>query len=315
MNLSTRQIRAFATVARLRSFTRAAEQLHITQAGLSSMVRDTEAQLGCRLFDRTTRAVSLTPQGAAFLPIAERVLADLEDGVASLDQISSATSASLRVGATPLVASSLLPHVCATFGREHPEVRVSVEDLYRSEIQQSVQAGSLDVGYGVFLEAASGVRRLALYKAPLVLVLDAARYEALPRSDGIRWKDIAPLPLLSLPVDNPIQRLVDQHLAVVGRANEARRTFQHLHTILAMVEARAGCALLPSFIASAACRYRVGSVLVQPRVPIEFFEISKSGRDRSPQVEAFGRHLVRAMHDYERGQLHVEPQVPAADGS
>ena len=63
MNLSTRQMRAFLQVARIDNFTRAAEQAHITQAGLSILIREMEKQLGCRLFDRTTRMVSLTPAG------------------------------------------------------------------------------------------------------------------------------------------------------------------------------------------------------------------------------------------------------------
>lgn len=299
MNLSTRQLRAFITVARLQSFTRAAEQMHITQAGISSMVRDIEEQLGCRLFERTTRSVSLTSQGAAFFPVAERVLVDLEDGVASLDRVSAAARASLRVGATPLVASSLLPEVCNSFATEFPEVKVSVDDLDRHEIQQSVQAGALDVGYGVFLEAASGLRRAALHASSLVLVADSSRANIIARKPDIRWKDVAPLPLLCLPVENPIQRLVDRHLSTLGRANEARRTFQRLHTILGMVESRAGCALLPSFVTAAAGRYKVRTLLIRPRVPIDFFQITKTGKEISATVEAFSRYLLKTMRSYE----------------
>jgi DNA-binding transcriptional LysR family regulator len=63
MNLSMRQMRAFLHVARIGNFTRAAERAHMTQAGLSTLVREMERQLGARLFDRTTRMVSLTTAG------------------------------------------------------------------------------------------------------------------------------------------------------------------------------------------------------------------------------------------------------------
>lgn len=296
MNLSLRQIRAFVAIARLHSLTRAAEQLHITQAGLSSMLRDTESQLGCRLFDRTTRAVSLTMAGETFLPIATRALQDLEAGAAALSRISSAANTSLAIGATPLVASSLLPAACETFAGEFPGVTVHVHDLYRSDIQEGVHAGTLDAGYGVFLEASSGLKRTPICKAGLTLVYKPGSVEPAPGEKGLPWTALASARLIGLPIDNPIQKLVDRHLETIGRANEFRRTFQHLHTLLAMVEAGAGSALLPGFVAAAAQRYDVGlAPMCRPRAVFDFFEITHSGKARSPLVEAFGRQLKAAM--------------------
>jgi DNA-binding transcriptional LysR family regulator len=301
LNLSLRQIRAFIAIARLQSFTRAAEQLHITQAGLSSMVRDAEQQLDCRLFDRTTRAVSLTAQGRAFLPVATRVLEELDDSAASLGRMSSAANGSLAIGATPLVASSLLPVVCASFAREHPNIAVSVHDLERSRIQEQLQAGQLDAGYGVFLETATGVRRAPVYATRLLLVHGRDAFGDAAASVPIRWRALATVPLLSLPVDNPIQRRVDKQLISLGRANEVRRSFNHLHTLLAMVESGAGCALLPSFIAAAAWRYKVGlRPVAAPQVDFDFFEITKTGRPRSAVLASFSAHLVAALEAAEK---------------
>lgn len=291
-----RQIRAFVVIARLRSFTRASEELHITQAGLSSMLRDTEVQLGCRLFDRTTRTVSLTAEGAAFLPVATRALHDLDEGAAALGRISAATSSSLTVGATPLIASSLMPAVCAAFAVEHPGVTVQVHDLYRSAIQEGVQAATLDAGYGVFLEAASGLRRTPLSASGLTLVYPRAAPPARLGRRGVSWAAIEPLALIGLPAENPIQKVVEKHLASIGRANENRRNFQYLHTLLAMVEANAGCTLLPGFVSMAARRYEVGlAPVMSPRVDFDFFEITHSGRPRSAVVEAFGLQLKTLM--------------------
>src|SRR5258705_272173 len=75
MKISSRQLKAFVLTARHRSFSRAAEQLFISQSGMSVLVRELETQLGFRLFDRTTRKVSLTEPGLRFLPIAARVAA------------------------------------------------------------------------------------------------------------------------------------------------------------------------------------------------------------------------------------------------
>jgi DNA-binding transcriptional LysR family regulator len=111
MNLSTRQMRAFLQVARLGNFTRAAEQAHITQAGLSILIREMEKQLGCRLFDRTTRVVTLTPSGRRLLPVVERLVTDLDDVAAQLGAEGDEARQTLRIAATPLVSSHLLPQV------------------------------------------------------------------------------------------------------------------------------------------------------------------------------------------------------------
>ena len=78
MDFTLRQLRAFATIARLRSFTRAADVLHTTQPALSAQIRELEASLGVRLFDRNTRSVAPTRAGADLLPVVDQVLSALD---------------------------------------------------------------------------------------------------------------------------------------------------------------------------------------------------------------------------------------------
>src|SRR5690606_34346612 len=128
MNPSLRQLKAFLQVARLRSFTRAAEQLHISQAGLSSMMRELERQIGCRLFDRTTRKVMLTQAGAQLLPVAERAALELDAVAAAIGRMDYLARRTVSIAAAPLLASALLPEVCAKFSRMQPEVKVRIKD-------------------------------------------------------------------------------------------------------------------------------------------------------------------------------------------
>jgi DNA-binding transcriptional LysR family regulator len=88
MNITSRQLRAFLLTARHESFSRAAEQMFITQSGISIMVRELESQLGFRLFDRTTRKVELTEFGSRFLPIANRCLSELENAALNIKRSS-----------------------------------------------------------------------------------------------------------------------------------------------------------------------------------------------------------------------------------
>lgn len=294
-----RQLRAFTTIARVGSFTRAAEELHMTQPGLSGMVRDMELQLDCRLFERTTRLVALTPHGQSFLPVATRVLAELDMAASSLGELSSVERRRLVVGATPVIASSVIPEACQLFARKHPGVQVVVQDLDRAAVHASVQSGALDAGFGVFLDAASGIRRTPIFPVSLVLASVAGG----PRI-AVRWSELKQTPLLGLPPANPIQKLVEGHLREAGVEQRALQVFSQLHTVLSMVEAGAGCAVLPSFVSAVAHRYRVSlRPLARPKVRMDFYEITRSGAPRTPLLVDFGQCLVTAMRKREAAAL------------
>src|SRR6476660_4928023 len=117
MNVSTRQLQAFLAIARLGNFTRAAEALFVTQAGLSLMLKDFEAQVGARLFDRTTRSVRLTPAGESLLPTVRRMMADWESATSSVGRLAAEAEQRISLAATPVIASSVLPPWLQLFQR------------------------------------------------------------------------------------------------------------------------------------------------------------------------------------------------------
>src|SRR5690606_736055 len=121
INLTFRQLKAFLLVARLGNFTRAAEQMYVTQAGLSIMMRELESQLDVRLFDRTTRFVTLTAAGEQFLPVAKRVIDELEESAAQLGALSAQTRRTLRIGVTPLASHNILPQPCQEVAQLPPD--------------------------------------------------------------------------------------------------------------------------------------------------------------------------------------------------
>ncbi len=128
MNISIRQLTAFISVADNGSFTRASEQMHLTQSAVSGLIKELESSLGIVLFDRTTRRLVLTEAGLAFLPTVERVFAQLEAGISALQNSQHVKAGRLRVAASPLLASALFPKVIASFRLHHPQVKVTLLD-------------------------------------------------------------------------------------------------------------------------------------------------------------------------------------------
>jgi DNA-binding transcriptional LysR family regulator len=299
MNISTRQLAAFVHAARERSFTRAAERMHLSQAGLSLMMRELEAQVGCRLFDRTTRTVALTAAGASLLPIATRTLEDLASSVGSLQEREASVRNTLRVGATPLLCAWVMPAVIQALRASHPEIGLALNDAKPEEVQRRVAAGELDCGLGPFASNVPGIQRTLVYKFDL-LYIRATRgvsERGTPAVRTLRWGELREAPLLQLPPDNPIQQLVGKELRKHGiPPHPAPATFNNVETVIGMAVAGAGAAIIPS-VAFAMCRNNALEVarLVTPALNVGLVLISKRGRPAPAALGAFSETLVQVL--------------------
>jgi DNA-binding transcriptional LysR family regulator len=109
MDVNLRQIRAFVTVAQLRSFTAAAAMLHIAQPTLTVQIKRLEEALALRLLDRNSRSVGLTRIGRDLLPVFQRMLADLDSVVVDARDLSSQRRGTVRIACLPSIAAGLLP--------------------------------------------------------------------------------------------------------------------------------------------------------------------------------------------------------------
>jgi LysR family transcriptional regulator, carnitine catabolism transcriptional activator len=135
MEFTSRQLRAFHLVAHHLSFARAAEHLFITASGLSVLIRELERQVGFRLFDRTTRHVTLTPEGRELLAATSSALANVDQAVAGIEEREKGKERFIRVGSTPWFAANVLP----TAIREFRQMRMerSALSVVRSPLANS----------------------------------------------------------------------------------------------------------------------------------------------------------------------------------
>jgi LysR family transcriptional regulator, carnitine catabolism transcriptional activator len=290
MNITSRQLKAFLLTAQHQSFSRAAEQLFITQSGMSVLVRGLEEQLGFRLFDRTTRRVTLTPSGLRFLPIADQSLGALESAVVSISHSASDSGHDLRVGATPLVAAELLPVAIAQYAKLQPKVRIRLFDVHRPRLIEMVQAGEIDAGLTVCPHPAPELTKVALVRFSLMLIAAAnAPYRLGPR---VRWADIAARKLIGSPPEAPVQELIDSYLRRVGRLTPPEIVCNYIETQVAMVEAGAGIAVIPT-LALPACIKRGVTMhsLVDPVAPGVLYWTENRGRKPPAAAEGFSTFL------------------------
>lgn len=288
MDFTSRQLRAFHLVAEHRNFTRAAEALFLTPSGLSVLVRELERQVGFRLFDRTTRQVTLTAQGGELLEITRPALQMLDEGISRIEQFAKRRNRRIAVGTTPWLAAHVLPSAIREFRDRHPGLEILLFDGDLGVLAKRVEANKLDFALGIF-DRILGMRRVPFFRFSLML---ARPEDGRPiRSTTCSWEDLGGETLISLTRDYPYEQLTQKQLEKMNVACKRGQTVNGLDTQLGLVEAGLGVAVIPSFGVMALRNRKVRVSKLEPEVTLDFYEISNRGRKLPPEATEFAAFL------------------------
>jgi len=298
MNISLRQLRAFLGVAASGNFTRTAQRLHLSQAGLSATIRELESQLNVRLFERTTRAVVLTEAGRSFLPSAEMVERELTSAAMRLKEMGRQEGAQLRLAFTPLMAANVVPETLRRFQVDHPGVEIEIIAGSPLEIQQLAEAGEIDAAFGAFFTKVSGLKRKPLLSSGLLAVYAPERFQPVPSAQGqddTTWEMLRGQPYVALTDDSPIQQLAEQALFTHQIDIGPRRAVQHLDTALGMAEQGFGITIIPAFSQCACTRYKVEFRPISPVVKFDFSYVMRAGAPLPESLSRFAAIFKQVM--------------------
>lgn len=144
--INLRHLRAFVAVARNGSFTRAAEQLLLSQSALTVTVRQLEEDLGAALFNRTTRHVALTAEGENLLAHAERIIGDFDQTLTAIRQSARLGQGQVSVAVLPSVATRLMPPILNGFRAAYPDIRIALHDDNGRGVQRQLHERSAEFG-------------------------------------------------------------------------------------------------------------------------------------------------------------------------
>ncbi len=143
--MELRQIRYFTVLAAELSFTRAALKLHVSQPPLSYQIANLEAELGARLFERTSRSVALSEAGKAFLPHAQAVLARLDDAREHVKRVASGLQGRVQIGLAGSHFLGPLPKFIQQFRLQRPAVEIALNEMTPADHLQALRDGRLDL--------------------------------------------------------------------------------------------------------------------------------------------------------------------------
>ncbi|MBX3433160.1 MAG: LysR family transcriptional regulator [Pirellulales bacterium] len=188
------QLRYFLRIADRRNFTRAAEDLAISQPALSRSIQKLEAELGQPVLQRKTRSVELTDAGVLLQARAQHVLAILEDTKAEI--CDDGQSGRVRIGAIPTIAPYLLPKVLQTFSEEYPRANLIVQESTTEVLVKSCLQGEIDLAILAMPVPDKRLKVEGLFEEELLLVLPPEH--PLVAQDTIRLSDVEPFPFVLL---------------------------------------------------------------------------------------------------------------------
>ncbi len=243
-NLSTKDLRAFLALRHTCNFGQTAMQLHLTQSALSALIARLEAQVGAKLFERTTRSVTLTAAGQAFATHATEILHQANLAIQAVQDTTSLRHGKVAVAAMPSLTAGLVPKLFARFHADYPQVRLSVTETLASGAFEQVRDGKVD-----FALTAAHPRHEDLDYEPLTqdhFLLLCAPGHPLAESDGeITLEQSLQWPHVSMPPAASVRQYLDRALESQGIQFAPAFEVHHIATIGALVAQGLGVSALP----------------------------------------------------------------------
>jgi DNA-binding transcriptional LysR family regulator len=291
MNITLKQLRAFTAVADAGGFTDAATRLYLTQSGLSLLVKELEAELGVRLFDRSTRRISLTVAGADFYPLALRVLEDLDSAVNSTLQLQDMKRGTLRIASTPLYSSGLMPEAMTEYHRRYPAIRVRLLDSLNEQALQRVARDEVDFAVAPTRPTSQDIEQQPLFRDRFELV--CPEQHPLRNRAHVTWEQALEYPFVSLTADYTSRLQADLAAHSPSLVVRPQQEVAFLTTALAMVKCGHGITALPASAIPMITLFGLAPVAVaEPVVDRQVSFFQRRGKSLSPAAQSFRDFLV-----------------------
>lgn len=301
--MEIRQLRYFTVLAAELSFTRAAHRLHVSQPPLSYQIASLEAELGARLFDRTSRSVALSEAGKALLPHALAVLARLEEARGHVQRVASGLQGRVHLGLAGSHFLGPLPQFIQQFRLQRPAVEVALHEMTPSDHLQALRDGRIDVSVSRNPLHDGQISAGLLWRDPLVVALPPGHRLATRRR--LRLIDLKDEDFVFLRIDSsPFAARLYKACVQAGFAPRIAQQVVEVPAALNLVAAGLGVALVPASLAllrrDAVHTCRLGTLRVQAAGADEEINgdvyVLWRTQDAAPAVAEFRAQLLAWAH-------------------
>lgn len=245
--MSDRRLQVFHAVARLLSFTKAAEVLHMTQPAVTFQIRQLEEQFDTRLFDRAHNRVSLTEAGHVAFEYAETIFEKYSEMENAIREITGNISGSLTLGASTTISEYMLPSLLGDFNQKNPEVLLKLRVSNTEGIVSMVENNVIDLGVVEGPVTNKNLLVEVCRKDDLVVVVPADH--ELANQESVSVKKILDYPFICREEGSGTREVIVEHLRSQGLGKHALKACLELgspEAVKGAVEAGMGITILSS---------------------------------------------------------------------
>jgi LysR family transcriptional regulator, carnitine catabolism transcriptional activator len=277
-NVTIKHLRAFLSVTKHKNFTRASMELHLSQPSLTTAIRQLEDMVGASLFDRTTRTVSLTPEGLEFVPVAERLVYDFDLAIGDIRAAAKRRLGRIGIAVVHSVATKLIPDVLMEFARSNPEIRAQLRDGNSSDVRRRVKRNEVDVGFCSKDEDDAELDFQPLFKDQMGLLM--RRGHPLSKTQrALSWTKLDGHDFIGLTQDTATGLLLDQVPHLPRSMTMPRFEVSMNSTLWSLVEAGVGVTTVAALsVSGGAGPHLVFRPLCEPVMWRTVYSVTRRGR-------------------------------------
>lgn len=242
--MNIKQVRAFLAVAHAMNFTHAASQLHLSQPALSLSIKGLEDNLGGKLLVRTTRHISLTPEGEALVPIAKRLLAQWENAEDEMRQRFALQLGKITIASMPSFAASLLPKAIQIYHASYPNIQVAINDVLSDIVVEMVRNNQVELGISFESSSLYDLSFYPLYEDKFIAILP--KNHVLEQHESITWQALLKYNFITLQRPSSVRAMIESTLNEAGIELNVAFDAHQLTTVGRMVSEGMGVAVVPA---------------------------------------------------------------------
>lgn len=275
--MDIRHLQYFMEVARLQSFTKAAESLYITQPTISKTIRNIEDELGVTLFDRSNKRIELTDAGRIIYEQAQPIVKSFQSLSAELGDLKNLQKGHIRLGLPPMVGSSFFPEVIGQFHKKYPQVTMQVFEDGAKKVEKDVESGLLDVGVAVLPIDEDQFHSFSFVREKLMLLVHPSHH--LSGRGAVPLAELAGESFVLFREDFALHDRIITECVRVGYQPRIVYESSQWDLISGMVAANLGIALLPETICREVDQERIRIIpLINPSIPWQLGMIWRKDR-------------------------------------
>lgn len=271
-----RHIEIFQAIRQTGSVSGAAQLLHVSQPAVTKVLQHAEQQLGFPLFLRIRGKLQATPEALELEREVDKVMESLQ-GVRRLAQsLRCEPGLSLRIGATPALALSLLPQAIHEWTQRHPDIACELSCAHSRELIQNLLMREIDVALTLQQPDHPGIKAQALASGVMVVLAPAGYWPLQDEGKPLPLVALAGAPLIGLSSADPLSARLDNYLKAVEPPPRVSITVQTYALARKMVESGAGLAVIDPFTALGASRETTPIRLLAPALPITLYAVTRT---------------------------------------